>query len=72
MALTGMLSKPKHSSKVETRSITGLDTWLKAWCMYASVLTATKPQLAPDLFRYLTELHCASQPLLQTICVAAI
>ena len=32
--------------------ITGLDTWLEAWSIYAGVLVSYKPELAPDLFRY--------------------
>ena len=60
MAMTGAFSKSKHSGKTEARGITGLDTWLKAWCVYASVLTAAKPQLAPDLFRYLNYIVLAS------------
>ena len=59
--MTGALSKPKRGSKAETRGITGLDTWLEAWCVYASVLTAAKPQLAPDLFRYLNYIVLASR-----------
>ena len=39
----------------------GLDTWLEAWCVYASVLTAVKPRLAPDMFRYLNYIVLASR-----------
>ena len=60
MAMTGTLSKPRHSSNDKTRGITDLDTWLKAWCVYASVLTAATPQLVPDLFRYLNYIVLAS------------
>ncbi len=35
-----------------TRSITGLDSWLEAWSIYAAVLSAHRPNVAPDLFQY--------------------
>ncbi len=35
-----------------TRSITGLDSWLEAWSIYAAVLSAHRPDVAPDLFQY--------------------
>ena len=38
----------------------GVDTWLEAWCIYASALTAAKLQLALDLFRYLNYIVLAS------------
>ena len=52
MAMSGVLKKPKSGHKPEPRGITGLDTWLEAWCVFASVLMAAKPRLAPELFRY--------------------
>ena len=58
--MSGTSRKPKHGSKAETRSIMGVDTWLEAWCIYASALTAAKPQLALDLFRYLNYIVLAS------------
>ena len=61
MAMPGAVSKPKHRGKTETRGIMGLDTWLKARCIYASALTAVKPQLAPDMFRYLNYIVLASR-----------
>lgn len=61
MAMTGVLRKPKSGHKPEPRGITGLDTWLEAWCVFASVLTAVKPRLAPDLFRYQNYIILASR-----------
>ena len=43
-------SSVKKSAR--TRAITGLDTWLEAWSLYAGVLVSFQPELAPDLFRY--------------------
>ena len=40
MAMTGLLGKSKSGHKPEPRGITSLDTWLEAWCVFASVLTA--------------------------------
>lgn len=59
--MTGVLRKPKSGHKPEPRGITGLDTWLEAWCVFASVLTAAKPRLAPDLFRYQNYIILASR-----------
>ena len=61
MAMSGVLKKPKSGHKPEPRGITGLDTWLEAWCVFASVLTAAKPRLAPDLFRYQNYIILASR-----------
>ena len=38
--------------KASANLITGLDTWLQAWSLFASVLSSHKPHLAPDLFSY--------------------
>ena len=38
-----------------------LDTWLEAWTLYATVLATTKPQLAPELFKYQTFITRMSQ-----------
>ena len=51
LALSGG-SASKKGKATRTRPITGLDTWLEAWSIYAAVLAAYKPKLAPDLFRY--------------------
>ena len=40
------------SSRKAARTITGLDTWLEAWCIYVGVLVSYYPELASDLFRY--------------------
>ena len=61
MAITGVLRKPKSSHKPEPQGISSLDTWLEAWHVFASVLTAAKPRLAPDLFRYQNYVVLASR-----------
>ena len=61
MAMAGVLRQPKSGHEPEPRGITGLDTWLDAWCIFASVLTAVKPRLAPDLFRYQNYIVLASR-----------
>ena len=45
-------STSKKGKATRTRPITGLDTWLEAWSIYAGVLAEYRPELAPDLFRY--------------------
>lgn len=50
LTLSGGSSGGRKSAR--TRSITGLDTWLEAWSVFAGVLVSYKPELAPDLFRY--------------------
>ena len=59
----GSGSSSKRSSS--TRSITGLESWLEAWSIYAAVLSSHKPHLAPDLFQYqafITRSSCRFQP----------
>ena len=59
----GSGSSSKRSSS--TRSITGLESWLEAWSIYAAVLSSHKPHLAPDLFQYqdfITMSSCRFQP----------
>ena len=53
LALSGSSAKSGSSRKsARTRHITSLDTWLEAWSLYAAVLAAHKPALAPELFKY--------------------
>ena len=53
LTLSGCSSRNSGGRKfASTKPITGLDTWLEAWSIYASVLVLYKPELAPDLFRY--------------------
>ena len=53
LTLSGCSSKHGGSRKsAHTKPITGLDTWLEAWSVFAGALVSYKPQLAPDLFRY--------------------
>ena len=53
LTLSGCSSRNSGGRKfASTKPITGLDTWLVAWSVYASVLVSYKPELAPDLFRY--------------------
>ena len=53
LVLSGGCTKYSSQRKAaRTRPITGLDTWLEAWSIYAGVLVSYKPELAPDLFRY--------------------
>ena len=48
--MAGKSSKSRRAT--QSRCITSLDTWLEAWSLYATVLAAAKPQIAPDLFKY--------------------
>ena len=53
LTLLGCSSKHGGSRKsAHTKPITGLDTWLEAWSVFAGALVSYKPQLAPDLLRY--------------------
>ena len=45
-------NKRGAGEKVLTRHITDLETWLEACSVYACMLDATKPTLAPEPFRY--------------------
>ena len=49
---TGALPRGRASKRARPNLIHNLDTWLEAWSVFAGVLTAHKPQLAPDLFSY--------------------
>ena len=53
LAMTGSSANKRGAGKKAlTRQITDLETWLEAWSIYACMLAATKPTLAPELFRY--------------------
>ncbi len=52
LVLSGSASSSRSSRSRSTRPITGLDTWLEAWSIYAAVLSTSKPHLAADLFQY--------------------
>ncbi len=52
LILSGSASSSRSSRSHSTRSITGLDTWLEAWSIYAAVLSSSKPYLAAHLFQY--------------------
>ena len=53
LTMSGLASKSSHGrGSAHTRRITGLDTWLEAWSLFAAVQTSAKPYLAPDLFKY--------------------
>ena len=52
--MTGFTTKRNTKTKSNTTCITGLDSWLEAWSLYAGVLTTSNPQIAPDLFQYQT------------------
>jgi hypothetical protein len=43
------------------RPITGIDTWLEAWSLFAGVLSSFKPKLAPALFKYQSFITRSSQ-----------
>ena len=60
MAMAGALRQPTSGHKPEPWDITNLDMWMEAWCIFASVLIAAKPRLAPDLFRYQNYIFLAS------------
>ncbi len=65
LILSGSTRSSRSSRSHSTRSITGLDTWLEAWSIYAAVLTSYKPDLATGLFQYqafITRSSCRSQP----------
>ena len=57
--MVGYSNKTKKSA--QARLITNLDAWLEAWSLYATVLTAAKPRLAPDLFKYQSFITRASR-----------
>ena len=45
----GCTKYSSHRKAAHTRPITGLDSWLEAWSLYAGVLVSYKPELAPYL-----------------------
>ena len=46
---TGVMPKSKRAT---LSPIAGLDSWLEAWSIYASVVCAYTPNVAPQLFKY--------------------
>ena len=52
LTLVGSARASRTNRSLSTRCITGLDTWLEAWSIFASVLSDHKPKLAAQLFQY--------------------
>lgn len=52
LTLVGSARASRTSRSHSTRYITGLDTWLEAWSIYAGVLSSFKPKLGSQLFQY--------------------
>ena len=50
LTMAGKSTKSRRAT--QSRCITSLDTWLEAWSLYATVLAAAKPHLAPDLLKH--------------------
>ena len=69
--MTGTLSKPRRSSKPETRGITGFAHMARS-LVHVCFGTHSCKATASTGFVQVSQLHCASQPPLQTICVAPI
>ena len=58
----------KSTRATQSRCITSLDTVLDAWSLYATVLAAAKPRLAPEV----SEFHHSNQLEVPNLCMAPV